>query len=82
MVVGIFNIEGNKFVMESIDGSSINGHSKYQVYKLEGQFINSETFSLVTFEQPNNVRRENIYYFRKCTSKPDSMNVILRNIGK
>jgi hypothetical protein len=55
---------------------------KYQVAKGEGEFINDTTYTEIVFESPKNMMRIRKYHFRKCDNKPDSMNVILRNIGR
>jgi hypothetical protein len=79
---GFYNIENRKMKFEYVDGSSINSNSKYQVVQGDGELINDTTYTEIVFEQPNNVRRVRKYHYMKCTNKPDSMNVILRNIGR
>lgn len=78
---GFFNIENKTIDFQTIDPESINRNSKYQVKELRGELLNDSTFIQFNNELPGNVITIDTFYFRQCNNKPDSLNVILKNIG-
>lgn len=80
---GFFNIIGSKFMMQRINSVSIQQNSKYQIDNYEGQIINDTTFIIEKYiDYRDNIEiKKDTFYFKRCLNKPDSMNIILRNIG-
>jgi hypothetical protein len=79
---GFFNIDGNKMEFNYINPSSINSHSKYQVSSRLGSFLNDSTFTENVTNFPKRKSNYIYFHFRECLNKPDSNNVILKNIGR
>jgi hypothetical protein len=80
---GFFNIESNRILIQKVNSVSIQQHRTYQIDNYEGIILNDTTFVIQKYiDYRNKVTIANdTFKFYECMSKPDSMNVILRNIG-
>ena len=55
---------------------------KYKLVKIEGRMITDSSLYVVDFLPTGNPNRRDTFIFETCIGKPDSLNIINRNIAK
>lgn len=81
---GFFDIDNGNIKIQRINSVSIQFNSKYQIDNYEGVLLNDTTFVVNKYIDYNEKIESlnDTFRFHHCINKPDSINVILRNIER
>ncbi|MCB0645081.1 MAG: hypothetical protein KDC49_00355 [Saprospiraceae bacterium] len=77
---GYFNKEGEQLQFEMLDPRG--PEKKYKLIRIEGKMISDSSLYVVDYLPTGNPDRRDTFIFHTCIGKPDSLNIINRNISK
>lgn len=77
---GYFDKEMKELDFELLDPRG--GKNIYQLVKIKGRMISDSSFYMIDYFPTGNPERRDTFIFHHCVDKPDSINIINRNISK